>query len=96
MFEPKDIKPNSDSYSSDLARAFNLYNQEKDKKDARTYLKGYVGRDKARQLDRIPDSEIVLTYSWMARMSLNGCTFKEADTNRLNNYVNYLLDSPLH
>lgn len=92
MLEPKDISPGSVNYKSDLARAFNLYNQDKDKKDARVFLKSYVGRDKSRLLDKVPDSEIVLTYGWMARMSQNGCSFKEEDQRKLTKYIDRLLN----
>lgn len=91
MIEPKDITPELADYSSALARAFNLYNQEKDKKDARHFLKSYVGRDKARLIDRVSDSKIITTYGWMARMSQNGCTFKTSDQIKLDTYIKSIL-----
>ena len=40
--EPHGITPDLSNYKSALSRAFNFYNQDKDKKDARLYLKTYI------------------------------------------------------
>lgn len=90
VIEPTGITPASKHYSSDLSRAFNWYNQEKDKKDARHYLKYYLGKDKGKVLDQVPDSAIVLTFGWMARMKLNGCEFKPEDVKKFDNYITSL------
>ena len=44
MSRVKIIEPkiNPEDYVSGLSHAFNWYNQEKDKKDARLYLKDYI------------------------------------------------------
>lgn len=91
MLEPKDIRPDNASYRSMVSRAFNQYNQEKDKKDARSFLKSYVGRDKSRLIDNVPDSHIIMTFGWMARMYQNGCQFKTEDQVKLDTYVKSLL-----
>lgn len=91
-FEPVSISYNSANYKSELARAFNWYNQEKDKKDAKVYLRSYVSKDKARLIDRVPENQIISTFGWMARMKVNGCEFNNEDLNRLNTYVNSLLE----
>lgn len=90
-FEPVSINFQSASYKSDLARAFNWYNQEKEKKDAKHYLRSYVSKDKAKLIDRVPDNKIISTFGWMARMKVNGCVFDSTDTIKLDTYVNKLL-----
>ena len=85
------ITPETADYLSAMGRAFNWYNQEKDKKDARQYLKSYVGRDKSKFIDNVPDKLIICTYGWMARLKLNGCIFKETDNKKLDNYINDIL-----
>lgn len=89
--EPLYVTETSDTYSSDISRAFNWYNQEKDKKDARSYLRSFVGKEKAKIVDSVPDNQISTTYGWMARMIANGCKFRQDDVNKLNSYVNELL-----
>jgi hypothetical protein len=85
--EPTGINYPSANYIADVTRAFSWYNYEKDKKDARQYLKSYIGREKAKLIDRVPDRDIILTFGWMARMLQNGCVFSEKDTTKLNDYI---------
>lgn len=87
----------SDNYISDLSRAFNWYNQEKDKKDARSYLKDYITlhltKGDVRNFDRVPDSKISTTYGWISRMILNNAlTLTERDYNKFDKYVQDLVD----
>ena len=88
--EPVGITPDSSSYASDISRAFNWYNQEKDKKEARAYLRSYVEKEDAKHVDRVPDNMILTTYGWMSRMLLNGCIFKDEHVTRLNGYIDTL------
>lgn len=65
-----------DNYVSGMATAFNWYNQEKDKKDARQYLRDYISHNLTKQdvklFDKVPDSKIIQTYGWVSRMLMNG------------------------
>lgn len=91
LHEPRIDYTETTNYVSDVSRAFNWYNQEKDKKDARHYLRSYVGKENSKVIDRVPDSMILGTYGWIARMISNGSKFKEQDLNNLNAYVANLI-----
>lgn len=96
----KVIEPSvaSDNYISDLSRAFNWYNQEKDKKDARAYLKDYITlhftKNDVKNFDRVPDSKISTTYGWVSRMVLNSTlTLNERDFKKFDKYLQSILDA---
>ena len=100
MSRVKIIEPvvNPDNYSSSLSTAFNWYNQEKDKKDARAYLKEYINKHFTKQevkvFDRLPDSKIINTYAWITRMLLNeALTLTEVHQVKLGNYLQSILDT---
>ena len=58
--EPHGITPDLSNYKSALSRAFNFYNQDKDKKDARVYLKTYIKhKGMAVDIDEVSDSNII-------------------------------------
>jgi hypothetical protein len=87
----------SDNYVSGLSWAFNWYNQEKDRKDARSYLKDYIthhlSKNDVKTFDRVPDKKISTTYGWIARMVMNSAlTLKEADYIKFNTYLQSILD----
>jgi len=95
IFEPK-ISP--DNYLSGLCHAFNWYNQEKDKKDARSYLKDYITlnytKHDIKTFDRLPDSKIITTYAWLARMVLNGSLeLKDQEQVKMSKYLESILDT---
>lgn len=93
------INPESVTYVSDISRVLYWYNQEKEKKDARAYLKSWItskfGKDKSKLIDHVQDNKIVLTYGWMARMLVNGCQFKSQEIEKFHLYVERLLDTPI-
>jgi len=93
--EPRQIHFDSPDYVSQLSYAFNWYNQEKDKKDAISYLRDYIktilGGDGVKQFDKIPDSEISTTYGWVARMHFNGCRVGSYELQKLESYTKELL-----
>jgi hypothetical protein len=73
IHEPNGITPELSNYKSALSRAFNFYNQDNGKKEARLYLKTYIKHSGLGvNIDNISDSDIILTYGWLARMVLNG------------------------
>jgi len=86
--EPHGITPDLTNYKSALSRAFNFYNQDKDKKDARLYLKTYIKhKGIAVDIDGVSDSNIILTYGWLSRMVLNGNTLIERHNEDLDSYI---------
>lgn len=100
MSRVKIIEPriSAENYISDLGHAFNWYNQEKDKKDARSYLKDYITLNYTKQdvktFDRVSDSKIISTYGWLARMILNGSlVIKEKDQAKMSKYLESILDT---
>jgi hypothetical protein len=96
MSEPSGITAELPNYKSALSRAFNFYNQNKDKKDARVYLKTYVKQHKLEiDLDRVSDKQIDTTSSWLAKLLLNGNQIKIEDIDKLHVYLkNLVLTEP--
>lgn len=87
-----------DNYKSSLLSAFNWYNQEKDKKEARSYLKDYIAHHFTKQelkvFDKVSDGKIISTYGWISRMLLNGTlVLNEPDRVKFSNYLQSLLDT---
>ena len=86
--EPIGITPDLVNYKSALSRAFNFYNQDRDKKDARLYLKTYIKhKSMAVDIDQVPDNEINLTYGWLSRILLNGNTLLSRHVEDLDSYI---------
>jgi len=89
--EPLGITPDLTNYKSALSRAFNFYNQDKDRKDARLYLKTYIKhKGMAVDIDGVSDSNIILTYGWLSRMVLNGNTLIDRHNEVLDSYITNL------
>ena len=89
--EPHGITPDLSNYKSALSRAFNFYNQDRDKKDARGYLRTYIKhKGMTVDIDRVPDNEINLTYGWLSRILLNGNTLLDRHNKDLDSYINNL------
>ena len=92
IHEPNGITPELGNYKSALSRAFNFYNQDNDKKAARTYLKSYIKhKNLSVNLDGVSDSDIILTYGWLARMVMNGNVLTTQHTEKLDKYIMTLL-----
>ena len=91
IHEPNGITPELGNYKSALSRAFNFYNQDNDKKAARTYLKSYIKhKNLAVNLDSVSDGDIILTYGWLARMVMNGNVLTTKHTEKLDKYITTL------
>lgn len=89
--EPHGITPDLSNYKSVLSRAFNFYNQDKDKKDARGYLKTYIKhKGMTVDIDGVSDSNIIQTYGWLSRMVLNGNMLLERHNEELDRYITNL------
>lgn len=87
--EPYGITPEMGNYASALSRAFSYYNYDGDKKLARSYLKSYIKHkhQDTKTIDGVGDSDIILTYAWLARIIENGNKVKEDDVARLETYL---------
>ena len=89
--EPSGITPEINDYASALSRAFNFYHQDKDKKDARLYLKAYVKHKDStfnvKVIDSTADNKISLTLGWCARIISNGNTLAPKHINELDLYL---------
>jgi len=89
--EPHGITPDLVNYKSALSRAFNFYNQDNDKKDARVYLKSYIKHTGLSvNIDSVPDNEIITTYGWLSRMVMNGNILIPRHNEDLDNYIKNL------
>lgn len=87
--EPRGITSDLSNYKSALSHAFNFYNQDRDKKDARAYLLQYA---KVKSLDTkgisgVSDSQISTTYAWTARLLLNGNILLPKHVEQLETYI---------
>lgn len=87
--EPKGITP-GDRYNTKLAVAFNWYNQEKDKKDARSFLRHYIqskNKQAAKTFDQVPDNKIDNTFGWLSRLVMTGSILTPEHQQRLDQYT---------
>ena len=81
--EPKGITP-GDHYNTKLAVAFNWYNQEKDKKDARNFLRYYIqskNKTAVKLFDQVPDQKIDNTFGWLSRLVMTGSVLSPEHSN---------------
>ena len=83
--EPKPCVYGSKTYESDIGRSYNWYNQERERKDARDYLKAYIKANYSKNIlgyfNTLPDYRINMTYGWVARLlTLGGSLSPKHDT----------------
>lgn len=96
VHEPSGVDYNLPSYTLDLCKALHWYNTEKEKKDARAYLRSYATKHKDNRLaasfDSVPDSKIVCTYGWTARLLDNGNSLSQKHQDDLSSFLSLLVD----
>jgi hypothetical protein len=89
------IQPDSDFRTSALARAFTWYNRFYGRKDAKDLLIQYLEQNDrkadAKLMAKAPESEILSTYGWLARMTLRGLELSEHEELSLQNEINRLI-----
>jgi len=95
--EPR-VDVTSDVYVSQLSHAFSYYNMEKDKKDARLFMRTYLKNvdktgESVKKFDEVPDSHFVSTYGWLARIKTNGCDLRKDHEETLNQYIEKVLSA---
>lgn len=89
--QASDIVAGNDDYVAKLVIAFNWYNAEKDRKDARKYLEDFAKKfSDNKTLSGVPDSDIVLTLGWAARLACRGTVLSDEHFSKLHHYVNNL------
>jgi len=87
------IVAGSPDYHSKLIRAMNWYSLEKDKKEARMYLKQQVKTlkpDLFKTFDQVPDDQINCSYAWISRILQRGSVLDPSHVNQLKSYLETL------
>ena len=89
------VQPEPDFRNSALARAFTWYTRFYVRKDAKDLLIQYLElsdrKQDAKVMAKAPESEILTTYGWLARMSLRGLQLTEHEELSLQNEISRLL-----
>lgn len=95
--EPSSINYALPTYQSDMSRALNWYAYEKEKKDARAYLRAYIAqhytKGDLKVFDRVSDKDISSTIGFVARMIQNGSIFSPAHEQKVIQHCISLLDT---
>lgn len=82
-----------DEYQLKLLQAFNWFNLEKDRKDARKYIEDYCKKHSI-PIRSLTDSEVNLTMGWVCRVMLKGAQLSTDHQRALNRYLNTLTPLP--
>jgi hypothetical protein len=90
------IQPDSEFRTSAMARAFSWYTRFYVRKDAKDLLIQYLElndrKADAKILAKAPESEILTTYGWLARMTLRGLQLTEHEELSLQNEIVRLIN----
>jgi hypothetical protein len=91
------VQPDSDRRSGSLVKAFNWYSRYYGRKDAKEMLiayADYAGKPAmAKQLQRVDEREVMMTYAWLARLAQRGLDLTEAETLRLTSELTRLAET---
>lgn len=82
-----------DDYQLKLLQAFNWFNLEKDRKDARKYIEDYCKKNNL-SVRALVDSEVNLTIAWVCRLMVKGASLSSDHQRALNRYLNTLAPLP--
>jgi hypothetical protein len=89
------VQPDSEFRNSALARAFSWYTRFYVRKDAKDLLIQYLElndrKADAKVMAKTPESEILTTYGWLARMTLRGLQLTEHEELSLQNEISRLI-----
>jgi len=89
------VQPDSEFRASALARAFSWYNRYYGRKEGKElyiqYLELNDRKADAKIMAKAPDSEILTTLCWLARMTLRGLQLTEHEELTLQNEINRLM-----
>ena len=90
------VQPDTDCRNSALAYSFGWYHRFYSRKDAKDLLIQYLElndrKTDAKILAKTPESEILSTYGWLARMTLRGLVLTEHEELTLQNEIKRLLN----
>lgn len=90
------VQPDSEFRSSALARAFSWYTRFYVRKDAKELMIQYLElndrKADAKVLAKAPESEVLTTYGWLARMTLRGLQLTEHEDLSLQNELTRLMN----
>ena len=93
--EPKFIEQPSDRRIA-LMAGMSWYNRFYGKKEAKEFIINYLERigktDLIKKIGKISDSEFIITYGWLARMSLRGLALNENEQGKIMSEVQRLID----
>jgi len=90
-----ETQPETVVRSSTLSRAFNWYNRFYGRKEGKDLLIQYLENNDrkadAKQMHKVPESEVLTTLCWLSRMTLRGLELTEYEQATLQNEINRLL-----
>lgn len=90
-----ELQPETVVRSSTLSRAFNWYNRFYGRKEGKDlliqYLESNDRKADAKQMHKVPESEVLTTLCWLSRMTLRGLELTSAEQSTLQNEINRLL-----
>ena len=93
------LQPESSERTVALSRGFTWYNRFYGKKDAKELLALYLDHHErgaeAKQLRKVPESEVLMTLCWLARMNMRGLELTEREELTLENEIARLLQAVL-
>jgi hypothetical protein len=89
------VQPDPEFRNSALARAFSWYTRFYVRKDAKDLMIQYLEQNDRKQdakiMAKAPESEILTTYGWLARMTLRGLQLTEHEELSLQNEITRLI-----
>ena len=89
------VQPDSDYRNSALARSFSWYNRYYGRKEAKELLIQYLEhndrKSDAKVVNKTPESEILSTFGWLARLTLRGLQLTEHEELSLQNEISRLM-----
>jgi hypothetical protein len=87
-------QPLQNQRSSVLGKSLYWYNYFCSNKEAKQFLIEYLASigdtQRAKQLNKIPDSKVLTTYGWLARLSLRGLVLNEDEKSRIDKELSRL------
>jgi len=89
------VQPDPEFRNSALARAFSWYTRFYVRKDAKDLMIQYLEQNDrkadAKVMAKAPESEVLTTYGWLARMTLRGLQLTEHEEMSLQNEISRLM-----
>ena len=94
-FEPKFVEQ-PENHKTALMEGMTWYNRFYGKKEAKEFMINYLEQagksDLVKKIGKIPDSEYIMSYGWVARMALRGLALNEKEQGQILSEVQRLID----